>query len=84
MKPPFRLVPREISHDTLEALRVLYEQAKDGEIMGMTLGVMYRDRFFATGVTGESHRNPTFSIGIVHHLLAKLVRLAEAIDQDPS
>lgn len=64
-RPPFRLVPDALSHDTVEALRELLKQAEDGRVVGIAFAAMYRSRQFITNTAGECHRNPVFTRGIV-------------------
>lgn len=64
-RPPFRLVPDQLSHDTVEALHELLERAKAGEIVGIAFAAMYRRRQFITNTAGECHRNPVFARGMV-------------------
>lgn len=79
---PFRLVPDQLSHDTVETLRTLLKQAEDGLIIGVAFAVMYRGRFFVASTTGECFRNPIWSIGMVGLLDQKLRRLAEVGQED--
>lgn len=64
-RPPFRLVPVERSHDTVEALRELLEEAEAGEVVGLAFAAMYRRRQFITDTAGECHRNPVFTRGMI-------------------
>lgn len=65
MKPPFRLVPDQVSKDTIEALQQMLGQAKKGELIGIAFAAMYRHREYIVNTTGEAHRNPTFARGMV-------------------
>lgn len=65
MKPPFRLVPDTISHDTVEALQTLLDDARRGQIIGVAFCAMYKRREFIVNTAGEAHRNPTFTRGMV-------------------
>lgn len=81
MSSPFHLVPHQISHDTTEALRILYEHAKEGKIIGIAFAAMYVGRFFVADSAGECHNNPVWTIGMVDILKSKLRTLA-AIGSD--
>jgi hypothetical protein len=81
-RPAFTLVPDSISHDTVEALRVLHEQATEGKIVGVAFTAMYRGRYFIANSTGECYRNPIFSAGMVWMLLDKLRHLARHGTED--
>ena len=59
---PFRLVPAEISHETVEALDQLL--------------VMCRGRDYFVDAAGEAHRSPTFARGMVNELNDALGRRA--------
>jgi hypothetical protein len=65
MKPPFRLAPDNISHDTVEALQTLLDDARKGHIIGVAFCAMYKRREFIVNTAGEAHRNPTFTRGMV-------------------
>jgi hypothetical protein len=65
MNLPFRLIPDNISTDTVEALEQLLEQARRGEVIGLAYAAMLRRRAYIVNTAGEAHRNPTFSRGMV-------------------
>lgn len=65
MKPPFTLAPESVSHDSVEALKALLDDAKKGELIGITFAAMYKKRSYMVNAAGEAHRNPTFSLGMV-------------------
>lgn len=68
MDRPFTLAPDSISHDTIEALKVLLEDAKKGEVIGLAFAVMYKGRDYIVNTAGEAHRSPTFTRGMVQAL----------------
>jgi len=74
MKPPFLLVPDTVSHDTVECLQVLLDQARQGQVIGIAYAVMLKKRAYITNTAGEAHRNPTFSRGMVATLDDQLAR----------
>lgn len=65
MKPPFRLVPDALSHDTVELLEQLLDEARRGRILGMAFVAMYKRREFIANTAGEAYRNPVFARGMV-------------------
>lgn len=65
MKPPFRLVPDDVSHDTIEATRYLANAAQRGEVIGIAFAVALKGRKFWVNSAGECYRNPTFARGMV-------------------
>ena len=65
MRPPFRLVPDSLSHDTIEALQSLLDDARAGRIIGIAFCAMYKQRRFIVNTAGEAHRNPVFARGMV-------------------
>lgn len=75
MKPPFVLAQDTISHDTVEALQTLLDEAKKGNLIGIAFAAMYTKptRRYATEAAGEADRNPTFALGTVIVLLYKLL-----------
>lgn len=62
------ITPDSISHDTVECLEQLLEQAKAGTAIGIAYVVMYRRRRYAADTAGEAFRNPTFARGMVRAL----------------
>lgn len=77
---PYRLVPDNISHDTVECLEVLLEGAKTGEITGIAFACTMKKMRFITNVAGSCHRNPTFARGMVAFLSDQLARLVHHRD----
>lgn len=74
MKPPFVLIEDTVSHDTVEALKTLYEQAKKGEVTGIAYAAMLKRRGYIVNTAGEAHRSPTYSRGMLLALDDKLSR----------
>lgn len=72
MKPPFRFVGTQPSHDTVDMLKEMLHAAKQGEIIGLAFTAMYKQREYVVGYTGECARNPTFARGMVFALLEDL------------
>lgn len=72
MKPPFRLTNNVISHDTVEVLQSMLDDAKHGRVIGVAYCVMYKRRDFHVDTTGEAHRNPVFTRGMLRCLDDKL------------
>lgn len=75
MDRPFTLAPDSISHDTIEALKVLLEDAKKGEVIGLAFAVMYKGRDYIVNTAGEAHRSPTFTRGMVQALDDHLMQM---------
>ena len=80
MRRPFYLVEQSISHDTVEATRILYEQATDAKMIGCAFGAMYNGGFFIVDTAGECFRNPVWTIGMLDVLMAKLRRQATQVE----
>lgn len=80
MKPPFQLVPDEISGDTVEALKELHEQARrrNDPIIGVAFAVMYKERRYIIDTAGEARRSPTFALGMVNMLRRHLEKIIDA------
>lgn len=72
MTTPFRLVSDPISHNTVEALQTLLDQAKSGKLIGLAYAAMYKQREFAVDTAGEAHRSPIFARGMIACLDDKL------------
>lgn len=65
MRPPYLLIPDKVSHDTVECLRILLEQASSGELIGIAYAAVLRRRNYIVNTAGEAHRSPTFTRGMV-------------------
>ena len=78
MKPPFILVQKIISHNTVEAARTVMEDAQHGNAIGMAATVMYLypEPHFVTITTDEADRNPIFTSGMLASLNYQLMRKA--------
>jgi hypothetical protein len=77
---PYRLIPDNISHDTVEALETLLQLAKEGEVTGIAFAVTLRKMRYITNVAGHCYRHPTFARGAVMFLSDQLAALVHARD----
>lgn len=68
MKQPFILVPDRISHDVVEALEILLENARRGEVIGIAYAAALKRRAYIANTAGECHRSPTFTRGMLASL----------------
>lgn len=68
MKPPYILVPDNLSNDTRECLKTLHEAAEKGELIGVAFVAMLKRRGYIANTAGEAHRNPTFTRGMLQGL----------------
>lgn len=68
MRPPYRLVPDSLSHDTIEASQQLAEMAAAGQIVGIGVVVMLKGRNYWVNSAGECRRNPTWTRGMPRDL----------------
>lgn len=62
---PFTLVNETVSHDTIEALEFLLQEARSGELIGLAYGAMLKRRTCIVDTAGEAYRNPLFTLGVV-------------------
>jgi hypothetical protein len=65
VKGPFVLIPDSVSHDTVQCLETLLQQAKRGQVIGVAYVAMLRRRAYIVNTAGEGYRNPTFARGCV-------------------
>lgn len=65
-------IPRE---DVVEALRMLLNEAKKGEITGIAFACTLPRQRYITNVAGTCYRNPTFARGMVAFLSDELAGL---------
>ncbi len=81
MKPPFALIPDNVSTDTVECLRLLLQRAKSGEVIGLAYCAMLKQRAYIVNTAGVAHESPTFARGMVAALddqLSESVRRGDA------
>lgn len=76
MKKPFTPATEQLSHDTVEALEFLLEMAKRGDVYGVAYVAQLKRRKFIMDTAGEAHRDPMYSLAMVHLLADELVRRA--------
>lgn len=74
MKKTFSLARDTISHDSVEALEALLEEARQGKLIGLAFVAMYKDRYYVTNTAGEAYRNPVFTCGMLASLNYQLMR----------
>jgi hypothetical protein len=65
MKPPFILVPDNVSTDTVECLELLLKRAQRGEVIGIAYAAMLKKRAYIVNTAGQAHESPTFARGMV-------------------
>jgi hypothetical protein len=70
MKPPRieLLASRLGSHEVVEALDVLREDAEAGRLIGIAFVAHFKGNVYVPHVDGASYRNPTFALGMVEML----------------
>lgn len=65
MKSTYRLVPDNLSNETVACLEQLLTDAKDGRLIGVAFAAMYKGKRYIVNAAGEAHRSPTFARGMV-------------------
>lgn len=56
------------ARDVVDALEALRDDAGAGRLVGLAFAAQFRGRVYVCHVAGESYRNPTFALGMVHML----------------
>lgn len=69
---PFTLIQVDTSHDTIEALEYLLQEARVGRLIGLIYGAALRGRDYFVDTAGETHRNPMFGLSIASVLWRRL------------
>jgi len=64
VRPPFILIPDNLSNDTIECLQTLLDEAKAGKVIGLAFAAVLKRRGYIVNTAGEAHRNPTFARGM--------------------
>lgn len=72
MRKPFTLAPSHTSEDVVEALEFLLTKARKGDVYGFAYVAQLKQRKFIMDTAGESHRNPLFTLSLVHVLADSL------------
>ena len=72
---PITLVPDSISHDTVQCLEQLLEQARGGQITGLAYAATVKPKRYIVNTAGEAHQNPTLARGMVRALDDELGRM---------
>lgn len=65
MKPPFRLVPDDLSTDTVACLEQLLIMARENQLHGLAFVALVKGRRFIRNSAGECARNPLYTRGLV-------------------
>lgn len=79
---PYKLVADNLSRDTVDALEVLLEGAKTGEITGIAFACTMRRMRYITNVAGICYKNPTFARGMIASLSDELALLVHRRDPE--
>lgn len=73
MRTPLVLIPDTVSNETIKCLETLLYQAKKGAVIGVAFTAIVKGRGYIANSAGEAFRDPTFSIGMSHVLIKKLL-----------
>ncbi|SEO78743.1 hypothetical protein [Nitrosovibrio sp. Nv6] len=76
MTGPFKFVASPISHDTVEALEMLLDGARRGDVSGLAYTFTDKKKKYRANTTGLLYESPAFAIGTVVVLLYRLVMRA--------
>ena len=72
MKKPFTLIASPTSEDVVEALEFLLDGARSGDVLGIAYVAQMKPRNVIADTAGESHRNPLYTLSLLHVLMAQL------------
>lgn len=78
---PYQLVHDYISRDVVDALTVLLEGAKAGDVTGLAFAATLKKSRYITNVAGLMYKNPTFARGCVSALDDELAGIVH--NRDP-
>lgn len=65
MRAPYLLVPDTLSHDTIQCLEAMLDEARRGQLIGIAFGAIFKRRTYIVNSAGEAYHSPTFARGIV-------------------
>lgn len=77
---PYQLVKDYISRDVVDALSMLLEGAKAGEVTGLAFAATLKKNRYVTNVAGLLYKNPTFGRGCVSALDDELAGIVHGRD----
>lgn len=77
---PYQLVHDYISRDVVDALTLLLEGAKDGDVTGIAFACTLRKNRYITNVAGLCFKNPTFARGCIGALDDELAAIIHQRD----
>jgi len=77
---PYRLIPDNISRDTVEALETLLHLAKAGDVTGIAFVCTLPKSRYITNVAGHAYHHPTLARGMVMTLSDQLAGLVHGRD----
>lgn len=85
MKPPFRLVPDDVPHEVVAALKHLTRDAEEEkDLIGFAYVAMYRKgRRYIVNAAGECYRSPDVARGYVAQLFDALGKLGRGEPMPP-
>jgi hypothetical protein len=73
--PTHKLIDLDFTaDDVIEALEYLLQEAKRGQIIGLTYGAMMRKRSCIVDAVGEMDRNPLSALGMLSLLQAQIAK----------
>lgn len=77
---PYQLVRDYISRDVVDALTVLLEGAKSGDVTGLAFTATLKRNRYVTNVAGLCYKNPTFTRGCIGALDDELAGIIHGRD----
>lgn len=76
VRRPYRVIDDQLSHDTIECLERLLQEARSGRVVGVAYAAIFKRRNFMVHACGEAHRSPVYARGVVAVLDDELSRMA--------
>lgn len=72
-----KLVPAAMCHETADLLVDLCQEVARGELIGIAVITIYKNKRYGLDITGEARRNPTFTLGAVTMLQTEIAKKIE-------
>lgn len=72
MKRAYQVIGDQLSHDTIECLERLLEEARAGKVIGIAFAAIMKRQHYVAHMCGEAHRQRVFTRGILRELDDKL------------
>lgn len=76
-RPHYQIVADQLSHDTIQCLERLLDEARRGQVIGIAFAALMRRRHFVTHACGEVRRERVYARGMLRELDDELAKTGD-------